>query len=414
MNDVTDPVSGEREKVRFSSGGSECAAWHYPGSDGACVIMAGGFAVTKEPGTDLFARRFHDAGFGVLAFDYRGFGESGGRAAPSRLGRRTVDGLASRCRVRSDPAGSRPEQAGALGVLRIRRSPPPGSGAHPAPRRRDRPDAERRGSGRRTPRGAPPETTRPAAPARQGRPRRGRMASSAVRPCWCHSAASPAPSPSSPHRTRPTPHARSIPTTGIRTGGRRSRPARRSASGSTVPAVTPPAYGVRCSSSYASRTSPPRPRRPCARRGGRPARSWCGCPAGTTRRSWTRTNGRSTPSCRSCADMCSIPRWAPSPPWSADDDGGDRAVGGDGRVPGHGWRRSGAGAAAWADDGRLAVGRDDQRARRRPPVRGTDPAARGASARHAGRRRPVAARGGPAGRGVPRPPRSAGRRPGRQ
>ncbi|MER7684835.1 alpha/beta hydrolase [Streptomyces sp. NPDC097610] len=79
MNDVTDPVSGERQKVRFSSGGGECAAWHYPGDDGSCVIMAGGFAVTKEPGTDLFARRFHDAGFGVLAFDCRGFGESGGR-----------------------------------------------------------------------------------------------------------------------------------------------------------------------------------------------------------------------------------------------------------------------------------------------------------------------------------------------
>jgi pimeloyl-ACP methyl ester carboxylesterase len=78
MKDVTDPVSGKREKVRFSSGGSECAAWHYPGTGGSCVIMAGGFAVTKEPGTDLFARRFHDAGFGVLAFDYRGFGESGG------------------------------------------------------------------------------------------------------------------------------------------------------------------------------------------------------------------------------------------------------------------------------------------------------------------------------------------------
>ncbi|MFI4966154.1 MAG: alpha/beta hydrolase [Caulobacterales bacterium] len=40
--------------------------------------MAGGFAVTKEPGTDLFARRFHDAGFSVLAFDYRHLGESGG------------------------------------------------------------------------------------------------------------------------------------------------------------------------------------------------------------------------------------------------------------------------------------------------------------------------------------------------
>jgi fermentation-respiration switch protein FrsA (DUF1100 family) len=69
----------EREKVRFVSGNTECAAWHYPGSNGACVIMAGGFAVTKEPGTDVFAKRFNDAGFGVLAFDYRRIGESGGQ-----------------------------------------------------------------------------------------------------------------------------------------------------------------------------------------------------------------------------------------------------------------------------------------------------------------------------------------------
>jgi uncharacterized protein len=78
-------MSVEREKVRFVSGGTggadrdECAAWHYPGSNGACVVMAGGFAVTKEPGTDRFARRFNDAGFSVLAFDYRRLGESGGQ-----------------------------------------------------------------------------------------------------------------------------------------------------------------------------------------------------------------------------------------------------------------------------------------------------------------------------------------------
>ena len=41
--------------------------------------MAGGGVVTKEPGTDLFAKRFHDAGFAVLAFDYRHLGESGGQ-----------------------------------------------------------------------------------------------------------------------------------------------------------------------------------------------------------------------------------------------------------------------------------------------------------------------------------------------
>lgn len=71
--------SMEREKVRFTSGDTECAAWHYPGTNGACVIMAGGFAVPKEPATDLFAKRFNDAGFSVLAFDYRRLGESGGR-----------------------------------------------------------------------------------------------------------------------------------------------------------------------------------------------------------------------------------------------------------------------------------------------------------------------------------------------
>ena len=72
-------VSVKRTKIRFVSGDAECAAWHYPGTNGACVIMAGGFAVTKEPATDQFARRFHEAGFSVLAFDYRRLGESGGQ-----------------------------------------------------------------------------------------------------------------------------------------------------------------------------------------------------------------------------------------------------------------------------------------------------------------------------------------------
>jgi fermentation-respiration switch protein FrsA (DUF1100 family) len=68
----------ERRKVRFTSAGTDCVAWHYPGTNGACVVMAGGFAVTKEPATDRFARRFHDAGYTVLAFDYRRLGESDG------------------------------------------------------------------------------------------------------------------------------------------------------------------------------------------------------------------------------------------------------------------------------------------------------------------------------------------------
>ncbi|WP_433170180.1 alpha/beta hydrolase [Actinoallomurus sp. CA-150999] len=72
-------MSVRREAIRFASGETECAAWHYPGTNGGCVIMAGGFAVTKGPGTDPFAERFADAGFTVLAFDHRRLGASGGR-----------------------------------------------------------------------------------------------------------------------------------------------------------------------------------------------------------------------------------------------------------------------------------------------------------------------------------------------
>ena len=68
----------QRQKVRFPSGDTTCAAWHYTGTNGACVVMAGGTGVTKEPGTDRFARRLHEAGFSVLAIDFRHLGESGG------------------------------------------------------------------------------------------------------------------------------------------------------------------------------------------------------------------------------------------------------------------------------------------------------------------------------------------------
>lgn len=67
-----------RRAVCFESQGTDCMAWHYPGTNGACVVMAAGLAVPKEVGTDRFARAFARAGFTVLAFDYRRLGESGG------------------------------------------------------------------------------------------------------------------------------------------------------------------------------------------------------------------------------------------------------------------------------------------------------------------------------------------------
>ncbi|MBF9069479.1 alpha/beta hydrolase [Streptacidiphilus fuscans] len=107
--------SVQREKVRFSSGGEECAAWFYPGTNGACVVMAGGFAVPKEPGTDRFARRFQQAGFSALGFDYRRLGESGGTPRLV-LGMRdhVADWLAAIAYVRTLP-GVDPDRVGLWG-----------------------------------------------------------------------------------------------------------------------------------------------------------------------------------------------------------------------------------------------------------------------------------------------------------
>ncbi|MDL9936567.1 alpha/beta hydrolase [Gordonia sp. ABSL1-1] len=76
-----------RADVTFDSGGTECAAWFYPGCDISpfatdagrpVVVLAHGFAGTKDSGLDAFARRFAAAGLAAFAFDYRGFGMSGG------------------------------------------------------------------------------------------------------------------------------------------------------------------------------------------------------------------------------------------------------------------------------------------------------------------------------------------------
>lgn len=72
------PPPAVRYEVGFPSGNDECAAWHYPGTNGACVVMAAGLGVTVGPGTDRFAARFHREGFTVLAFEHRRFGRSGG------------------------------------------------------------------------------------------------------------------------------------------------------------------------------------------------------------------------------------------------------------------------------------------------------------------------------------------------
>ncbi len=77
----------DRAQISFRSGDEECAGWLYRPAGApdpvACVVMAHGFGATKAGGLAAYAERFADAGYAVLVFDYRHFGDSGG--APRQL-----------------------------------------------------------------------------------------------------------------------------------------------------------------------------------------------------------------------------------------------------------------------------------------------------------------------------------------
>lgn len=70
-----------RLDLRFPCADSICAAWLYrpPGIERPpVVVMAHGFAGTRDVGLPYFAERFAHAGLAAFVFDYRGFGASGG------------------------------------------------------------------------------------------------------------------------------------------------------------------------------------------------------------------------------------------------------------------------------------------------------------------------------------------------
>ncbi len=72
----------QREDVSFVVDGNRCAAWLYRPtslSPYPIVVMAHGFAGTRELRLDSFAQRFAAAGMAVLVFDYRHFGDSEGQ-----------------------------------------------------------------------------------------------------------------------------------------------------------------------------------------------------------------------------------------------------------------------------------------------------------------------------------------------
>jgi dienelactone hydrolase len=107
-----------RRDVTFASQGIDCAGWLFvpddlsEGQQAPAVVMANAFSATKEIYLSNHAERFAAAGFVVLAFDYRTFGDSAGEP---------------RCQIFPSTSSTTCATPSA-GSARSPRSTPPGSG----------------------------------------------------------------------------------------------------------------------------------------------------------------------------------------------------------------------------------------------------------------------------------------------
>ncbi len=72
----------QREDVQFASGDDRISAWLYrpaSGDPAPLLVMAHGLGAVRTMRLDAYAERFSAAGYACLVFDYRNFGDSGGR-----------------------------------------------------------------------------------------------------------------------------------------------------------------------------------------------------------------------------------------------------------------------------------------------------------------------------------------------
>jgi fermentation-respiration switch protein FrsA (DUF1100 family) len=90
---------------------------HLPdsGSPVAGVVLTGPFTGVKEQVVGTYARRMAEAGFAALAFDHRGFGESGGRRQHEDTGGKLADLRAAVGHLAAHPAVDA-DRVGLLGV----------------------------------------------------------------------------------------------------------------------------------------------------------------------------------------------------------------------------------------------------------------------------------------------------------
>jgi uncharacterized protein len=82
INTPSQSPPADRKDVSFRVQGIELSAWLYLprglSEPRPCIVMASGLGGTKNMGLQEYALRFQEAGFAVLVFDYRYFGESKG------------------------------------------------------------------------------------------------------------------------------------------------------------------------------------------------------------------------------------------------------------------------------------------------------------------------------------------------
>jgi hypothetical protein len=312
----TNPATaGARRKVHFPSGDTTCAAWHYPGTNGGCVIMAGGLAVTKEPGTDRFARRFHEAGSrswpsttatSGRAGASRGKSHESASSTPTGRPRSSSPAPCPRWTPPGSRSGASPPQAVTSSPSRLatRDWQPPSRNTPLADGQAAMPNALRH----QTP--IVPALHRPRRPRRGRRPPwPGTPTGAARRRAWHRHIA---------HHARCSERCPSAqpcqPLPGLAASGRRPLGAARwllPAGPLRVPRrVSPAGARLRPGWSCASGSCGPR------QEAGAPAERSSACPAGTTSPSWTDTNKRSKSSFRSCVGIClSARHWKP---WKGD------------------------------------------------------------------------------------------------